>query len=162
MPDATNVETALRAATDHPLDGALTETTPIGTVTYTYDTSGRRATMAVWGQSTTSYAYDNADRLPSITQVTNVVTFRATMAVPGQATITYGYDHADRLTAITQGSNVVALDYDDADRRTKLTYPSGTFTEYAYDNASRLTGMTYKHAANILGTLAYGYDGAGQ
>jgi YD repeat-containing protein len=54
--------------TYHPLDGVLTETTPLGTVTYTYDGTGRRATLAVPGQATISYGYDTADRLTTITQ----------------------------------------------------------------------------------------------
>ena len=68
----------------HRLDGVLTKATPLATVTYTYDGIGRRATMAVPGQATTSYAYDNANRLTTITQGSNVVTF--------------DYDHADRRT----------------------------------------------------------------
>jgi RHS repeat-associated protein len=87
---------------------------------------------------------------------------RLTMDVPGQAQISYDWDDADRLLTITQGSNVVAFEYDNANRRTKLTYPSGTFTEYAYDNASRLTGLTYKHGSNTLGALTYTYDAASQ
>jgi RHS repeat-associated protein len=87
---------------------------------------------------------------------------RLTMDVPGQAQIAYGWDNADRLQTITQGSNVVDFDYDNANRRTKLTYPSGTSTEYAYDTASRLTGLTYTHGGNTLGALTYAYDAASQ
>jgi RHS repeat-associated protein len=82
--------------------------------------------------------------------------------VPGQAQISYAWDDADRLLTITQGSNVVTFDYDNANRRTKLTYPSATSTEYAYDNASRLTGLTYKHGGNTLGALTYAYDTTNQ
>jgi RHS repeat-associated protein len=57
---------------------------------------------------------------------------------------------------------VVDFDYDHANRRTKLTYPSGTSTEYAYDSASRLTGLTYTHGGNTLGALTYAYDAASQ
>jgi RHS repeat-associated protein len=35
-------------------------------------------------------------------------------------------------------------------------------TEYAYDTASSLTGLTYRHGADVLGTLTYAYDAAGQ
>jgi YD repeat-containing protein len=34
--------------------------------------------------------------------------------------------------------------------------------ESSYDAASRLTGLTYKHGINVLGTLTYTYDAAGQ
>jgi YD repeat-containing protein len=138
-------------------------------LTYTWD-SGNRLTQAVDSISgTITRTYHALDGVLTEATPNGTVTYtydatgrRATMAVPGQATISYAYDNADRLTTITQGGNVVTFDYNNADRRTKLTYPSGTFTEYAYDNASRLTGLTYKHGANTLGTLTYGYDAASQ
>jgi YD repeat-containing protein len=49
-----------------------------------------------------------------------------------------------------------------AGRRTRLTLPNGVSTEYTYDAASRLTGLTYKHGAMVVGTLAYSYDAAGK
>jgi YD repeat-containing protein len=39
--------------------------------------------------------------------------------------------------------------YDDADRRTSVTYPNGNKIEYAYNAANELTSLTYT------------YDGAG-
>jgi YD repeat-containing protein len=44
------------------LDRLTEEETPEGTVDYTYDDAGRRATMTVAGQTAISYSYDNADR----------------------------------------------------------------------------------------------------
>ena len=52
------------------LDRLTSETTPQGTVSYTYDNAGRRASMTVQGQSAVSYCYDNANRLTQITQGT--------------------------------------------------------------------------------------------
>ncbi|MBK8274273.1 MAG: hypothetical protein IPK92_00180 [Nitrospira sp.] len=43
------------------------ETTPQGSVTYTYDNASRRATMTVAGQTQIVYGFDNADRLTTIT-----------------------------------------------------------------------------------------------
>ncbi len=56
----------------------------------------------------------------------------------------------------------MALGYDAAGRRTSLTLPNGIVTEYAYDAASELTGLTYRLGGNVLGTLTYAYDPAGQ
>ena len=47
------------------------------------------------------------------------------MTVAGQPQITYAYDDAHRLTSITQGAAVVSMTYDNADRRSALTYPYG-------------------------------------
>jgi YD repeat-containing protein len=84
------------------------------------------------------------------------------MTVAGQNQVVYGYDDANRLTTITQGSSVVTLGYDAANRRTSLTLPNGVVVEYGYDAASRLTALTYKQGINVLGTLTYAYDAAGQ
>ena len=75
--------------------------------------------------------------------------------------MTYTYDNANRLTAITQGAATVTIGYDDADRRTSLTYPNGNKIEYAYDAASQLTSITYKDDTTTLGDLTYTYDAAG-
>jgi YD repeat-containing protein len=50
------------------LDRLTQETTPQGTVDYTYDAASRRATMTVAGHSAVSYAYDVADRLTQVAQ----------------------------------------------------------------------------------------------
>jgi RHS repeat-associated protein len=118
-----------------------------GTITRTYDGLDR-LTQEVTPQGTVSYIYDAAGRPTTIT-------------VLGQSTVTYAYDNADRLTQITQGAATVTLAYDTASRRTSLTLPNGVVTEYAYDAGSRLTGLTYKNGPNVLGTLTYAYDNAG-
>jgi RHS repeat-associated protein len=97
-------------------------------VAYTYDAAGRRATMAVPGQATISYSYDNADRLTSITQSSAVVTF--------------DYDNADRRTRLTLPNGVTTdYAYDTSSRLTGLTYKLGMTTlgtlSYAYDAAGR-------------------------
>ena len=50
------------------VDRLLTETTPEGSISYTYDADGRRATMTVTGQPPVTYGYDTAHRLTSITR----------------------------------------------------------------------------------------------
>ncbi|MGH7391692.1 MAG: RHS repeat-associated core domain-containing protein [Candidatus Rokuibacteriota bacterium] len=118
-----------------------------GTITRTYDLLDR-LTQEQTPQGTISYTYDAAGR-------------RTSMTVAGQPPVSYGYDAANRLTSITQGSNVVSYTYDTAGRRASLTLPNGVVTEYTYDAASRLTGLAYKNGPVTLGTLTYGYDGAG-
>ncbi len=112
------------------LDRVLSEATPNGTVTYTYDTSGRRQTMTVPGQASVSYGWDNADRLQTITQGSNVVDF--------------DYDNANRRTKLTYPSGTsTEYAYDTASRLTGLTYKHGGNTlgalTYTYDVASQRT-----------------------
>jgi RHS repeat-associated protein len=139
------------------------------TTSYTYD-GGNRLTQLVDSISgTITYTYDNLDRLTSEATPQGTVNYtydaagrRSTMSVSGQSTTSYSYDNANRLTQIAQGTATVTLAYDLASRLSSQTLPNGVITEYVYDDASRLTGLTYKKAANILGNLAYQYDGAGR
>ncbi len=49
------------------LDRLTSETTPKGSIAYTYDAASRRINMMVTGQPTVTYTYDNANRLSSVT-----------------------------------------------------------------------------------------------
>jgi len=89
--------------------------------------------MTVAGQGAVSYAWDNADRLTTITQGTDVVTF--------------AYDNANRRTSTTLANGVVmAYGYDNANQLTSITYSKGGTTigdlAYAYDAAGRRTSVT--------------------
>ena len=55
----------------------------------------------------------------------------------------------------------MTIAYDDADRRTSITYPNTNKVEYLYNVASELTTLTYKQGTTTLGTLTYTYDAAG-
>jgi YD repeat-containing protein len=66
------------------LDRLTNETTPEGSISYTYDAAGRRATMTVAGQPQVTYGYDDANRLTSITQ--------------NSAAVGFTYDDANRRT----------------------------------------------------------------
>ena len=114
------------------LDRLTSETTPQGTVSYTYDNAGRRSSMTVAGQSAVNYTYDNANRLTQITQ--------------GTATVTIGYDNANRRTSLTLPNGVVvAYGYDAASRVTSITYMQGSTMvgnlTYTYDANGRRTSM---------------------
>lgn len=77
------------------------------------------------------------------------------MTVVGQPQVTYTYDNANRLTQIQQGTSTVIIGYDDADRRTSVTYPNTNSITYGYNVASELTSLTYKQGATTLGTYTY-------
>ena len=65
------------------------------------------------------------------------------------------------LTQVQQGTSTIVIGYDDADRRTSVTYPNTNSVTYGYNVASELTSLTYKKGTTTLGTLTYTYDLAG-
>jgi len=115
------------------LDRMTSEATPQGSIGYTYDSAGRRASMTVPCAS----------------------------GAPFCAPVTYTWDNANRLTQITQASSNVILNYDDANRRSSLTLPNGIEVQYSYDPSSRLTGMSYNLGVTMLGNVTYAYDQVG-
>ena len=132
------------------LDLLTNETTPQGSVTYTYDNASRRATMTVAGQTQIVYGFDNADRLTTITQ--------------GTSQVTIGYDNASRRTTVTYpNTNSLLYGYNDANDLTSLTYKQGATTvgdlTYTYDLAGRRTtiGGTFARATlpPVLTTTSY-------
>ena len=108
------------------------ETTPLGSVSYTHDSIGRRTSMTVAGQPTVNYSYDSDNRLVSV---------GATLS--GRPV---SFDFA----------------YDTLGRRTSTTYPNGVTSSFAYDDASRLTDLQHVNPLNsVLESLGYTYDANG-
>jgi YD repeat-containing protein len=66
------------------LDRLKTETTPLGSIAYTYDAASHRTNMTVAGQPTVTYTYDIANKLTQIAQ--------------GSSTVVYAYDNTNRLS----------------------------------------------------------------
>jgi YD repeat-containing protein len=69
------------------LDRLIQETTPQGTVGYTYDSGGRRITTTVQGQPTVTYTWDAANRLTQIQQAAGAINGNTPQ------TITFQYDN---------------------------------------------------------------------
>jgi YD repeat-containing protein len=87
------------------LDRLTEEVTPEGTLTYTYDDAGRRASMTVAGQTAVSYTFLRARGAPPpLARARRLRASRWPQAL----------DDADRLTGITRGAASVALAYDNA------------------------------------------------
>jgi YD repeat-containing protein len=84
---------------------------PLGTVNYTYDLASRRSTIQVVGQTQETYAFDNANRLTSITQGNTSVGLnydaanrRTCLSLPNGVTQSYVYDNDARITSIGYGT----------------------------------------------------------
>ena len=114
------------------VDRLASETTPQGTINYSYDAIGRRTIMTVAGQPAVNYSYDANSRLTSID------------------------------TIISGATATFSLGYDTIGRRTTLTLPNGVTTNYSYDNASRLSNLQHVDSSNnVLESLSYTYDADG-
>jgi len=121
------------AMTYDPLDRLLAETTSLGTVSYQYDSLGRRTQMTASGQTPVTYAYDANSRLRTITQAPltpvtidyDVVGRRTLLTLPNQVSTEYQYDAASRLTALVYRNGLGTLGdlqymYDPAGSRTAV------------------------------------------
>lgn len=77
------------------LDRLTSETTPQGSVSYSYDAASRRTKMTVAGQADVIYGYNNDNRLTGITQ--------------GSATVAITYDTAHRRKTLTMPNGICTL-----------------------------------------------------
>ena len=134
-------------------------------VSYSYDHRGRLASAAN-GTDTLTWRYDGADRMTSETSAFNGSTVlygydaagnRRTLDLDGQVT-SYRYDGAGRLIRITRGTQEFGFTYDQASRRTSMTYPNGVVTSYEYDDASRLTRLRASKGSITITDFQYTYD----
>jgi RHS repeat-associated protein len=130
-----------------------------------HDLDGRVSIVDSAGGS--DYAYDDANRLLSITATTG-------SSVPSW---TYAYDNLDRLTGATRGSLAQGFTYDrNGNRKTQTGTPTGNYA-YAYSGgtalqSNRLKGVSggtsrnyqYDAMGNVLGDglNIFTYDGAGR
>jgi RHS repeat-associated protein len=129
---------------------------PPPTTTFTYDTANRLTSVTAPDTGTVSYGYDGAGRRTSLTY-----------PYPGGLhQVTYAYTSRGELSTVTDWlNNVTSYGYDLAGRRTSLTLPGHLAGGYTYDNANRLTGIVHPYTlltggAVTLG-LTYVYDNAG-
>lgn len=126
-----------------------------GATTYTYDPVGNRLS-----KSTTSYAYDRADRILSAGSVGFTVNANGNLTARG--TDTFAYDQANRLTSATVGGTMSTDVYDGDGKRASRTVRSAT-TSYVYDVTvslpNVLTDGTLKYVYGL--GLTYAVDGSG-
>ena len=110
----------------------IRETTPLGSISYTYDSLGRRTGMTATGQQPVNYTYDANGHL------TVVDTF------------------------IDGAMASFSISYDALGRRIALTFPNGVTTNYSYDNGNRLLSLEHLNPLNsIFEWIGYAYDANG-
>ena len=109
---------------------------------------------------TTSFNYDNLDRLQNYTDVYNKTTAYSydansnvtRLTYPGGYKVDYVFDNNNRMTQckFNNGSKIIVYTYFDDGRLKKMTYPNGTYTDYAYDAAGRMTSLITKKSSGAI------------
>jgi len=150
----------------------LSETTPQGVVSYTYNRASQKLTMTAADRPVVNYDYDIAGRLRTISQ--------------GAETFTYGHDILSRRTSLDRPSGVrTTYSYDDLNRLTRLLHQkagSPPIEDFQYtfnldDEIQSITSLdsatvrptarsvTPADAANRIpqfGSATYSFDSLGQ
>ena len=131
-----------------------------------YDALGNRVQaeqVALNGDTrTTTYAYDNRNRLISETQYDGSVlqyqydaqgnrTQVQTTPVSGNASIVDdSYDTLNRLATTATAGAITTYSYDAVGNRSRIDYANGTAQAYTYDSLNRLTRMDSLDASDAL------------
>jgi RHS repeat-associated protein len=135
---------------------------------YTYDANGNRASITD-SAGVQSYAYDNRDRLSSVTRGTTSFTYSydagnnvVQRVYPDGTTTNYTYDNDSRLATVASGGSISSYSYDAADNQIMLALPStnGYTESRTYDRAGRVTEVKNANATSTLSRYDYVYDAA--
>lgn len=108
-------------------DRLCTNSTPQGTLFYTYDANGNVTNImsSTIGGTLVAYQYDALNRL------TNVIDSR----LAGAQNTAYGFDAVGNLQ--------------------RIQYPNSVTNQYQYDSLNRLTNLVWKTNGNIIASFAY-------
>ena len=142
-------------------------TTP--NVSYGYDADGNRTSMAD-GTGSTTYSYDEARRLTSVTSPgPKTVGYRydtdgnrTKVIYPDGTSVSYSFDKGSRLSSLSDwASRQVGYQYYPDGSLKQTTNFNGTTGSYSYDDALRLTQVLNQEAANTISKHAYTLDNLG-
>ena len=146
------------------------DTSPVKTVTFTYDRTG---TLTGYDDGTTSavYSYDDLNRKIGETvnygpfALTNSYTYynnglKETFTGPDGVTYTYTYDAANQLTGVEiPGQGTITYSSYTWNRPDEVILPGGSRRQYVYDPLMRVTSITAKDPGqNVVMSHQYSYD----
>jgi RHS repeat-associated protein len=153
-------------------DRLLSESTPQGVVSYTYNAASQRASMTAADRAPVNYTYDTAGRLATIAQ--------------GSETFTYAYDALSRVAPLNRPNGVrTNYAYDKVYRLARLTHTNSANQaledfQYTYNSDDEIESINSLASATLLptaktaapadaanrlpqfGTASYTFDNEGQ
>ena len=139
------------------------------TVSFTYNSTGQRATMND-ASGATVYSYDVRNRLSSkqtpfgtlsytYNEAGSLVTTRSSNA--NGVSVDYSYDTLNRLSTVKDNKlialngGVTSYTYDVVGNLQSYQYPNGVTSSYAYNSLNRLTTMTVGTPVSSLASYSY-------
>lgn len=141
------------------------DTTP--DVTYTYEPTGRPATMNDGAASPATWDWDDLGRLKSYTDITGATSYGYDglsglvnqITYPDDKVVNRTFDNAGRMNQVTDwASRATAFDFDPNGNLDLTTFPSatGNSDDYTYDAADRMTAVSFnKTGSPALGQLTF-------
>jgi RHS repeat-associated protein len=138
----------------------LTDTDAAGQqTTYTYNTQGQVLTRTNAKNEMTTYAYGDGTAGHPLGYLRSVTspTFNGNWAMT-----LFDYDSSNRVHIVTDSDGyAVTTDYDNLDRKTKVTYPDATYEEFRYtDNDTGVMRLDLTASRDRRGLWTYRkYDG---
>ncbi len=103
---------------------------------YSYDGTGNLLAATNRRNQSLQYEYDGRHRLEAATH-------------PDGSRVTYDYDGRDNVIAVNDSRGRTRMEYDDADRLTRITYPNGRWLAYEYDEAGRRTNISHHDGTEV-------------
>jgi RHS repeat-associated protein len=134
-----------------------------------YDSNGNRTSMTD-GTGTTSYVYDEANRLTSVTSPgPNTIGYRydldgnrTKLIYPDATAVTYTFDKASQLSSLLDwASRSVTYAYFPDGLVKTTTKPDTSIATYTYDNARRMTGILEQRNTTVITKHTYSLDPVG-
>jgi RHS repeat-associated protein len=125
---------------------------PSGTTTYTYDNRDRVSSKAT-PEGTLTYTYDGASN------VTSVISSN-----PNGTNVGYSWDADNRLATVTDNRTMGATNYtyDETNQIKTITYPNGVEHAYGYDLRDRLTNLTVTGPNGPIVSYTQGFSDSGR
>jgi RHS repeat-associated protein len=138
-------------------------------VSYGFDANGNR-TSTLDGTGSTSYVYDEADRLTTVTSPgATTVAYRydldgnrTKLIYPDSTAVTYSFDKGSRLESLQDwAARSVSYEYWPDGALKTATNPDASVATYTYDNARRVTDILHQQGITTIGQYTYGLDAVG-
>ncbi|HXN52696.1 MAG TPA: RHS repeat-associated core domain-containing protein [Candidatus Acidoferrum sp.] len=135
-------------------------------VTFTYTTSGLRATMTD-PSGTSTYQYDSANRLVQVVKPNGTLSYSYDPAgnlisLNSGALVAYTYDQLNRLASVSDPTTgITSYSYDAVGNLTSVAYPNGVVHAYAYNTKNQLTNLGINKGALHLASYASTLDAVG-